>query len=149
MKNISFLLIGSILAISCTQPANRAALADKDPLPSWNEGLAKQQIIQFVRETTDPVSNDYIAENDRIVVFDNDGTLWSEKPLYFQFIFAMDRIRDMAADHPEWKTTQPFQAVLEDDMATVKDSGVEGLLTLTMVSHSGMTTSEFDETVKH
>ncbi|MCB0805912.1 MAG: haloacid dehalogenase-like hydrolase [Bacteroidales bacterium] len=136
--------------MSCEQPAKQTATGqtETDPLPSWNEGSAKQAIISFVKTTTDPNSKSFIPENERIVTFDNDGCLWSEQPMYFQFLFAMDRIKQMASDHPEWKEQQPFQAVLEDDMETVLKSGVKGLLTLTLTSHSGVTTDEFSNIVK-
>ncbi len=119
-----------------------------NPLPSWNDGTSKQDIINFVTAVTDKSSSDYIDPRERIAVFDNDGTLWSEQPAYFQLFFTMDRIKDMAADHPEWKTTQPFQAVLEGDMKAVAASGEKGILELVMTTHAGMTTDEFAYIVK-
>jgi len=85
-----------------------------DPLPSWNEGAARTSIVEFVQAVTDETGPDFVPVPERIAVFDNDGTLWSEKPVYFQLIFAIDRVKELAAGHPEWKTTQPFQAVLEN-----------------------------------
>lgn len=119
-----------------------------EPLASWNEGPAKQSIIDFVESVATEGSPDFVPEAERIATFDNDGCLWSEQPAYFQLFFAMDRVKAMAGDHPEWKTTQPFQAVLEDDMEALAASGEHGLLELVMASHAGMTTDEFDQTVR-
>ncbi len=142
-------VILGILA-SCDPDKPEDAVQDKktDPLPSWNEGKAKQAIIDFVQTTTDPKSEAFIPQEERIVTFDNDGCLWSEQPMYFQFLFAMDRIKQMAPEHPEWNEQQPFKAVLEGDLETVKQSGVKGLLLLTLSSHSGITTDEFSRIVK-
>ena len=123
------------------------ATAATDPLPSWTEGASKQAIIDFVQQVTTPDSADFVAPDERIAVFDNDGALWSEKPAYFQLLFAIDRIRQLAPQHPEWKTTQPFKAVLDNDMDALADSGEKGLLQLVMASHAGMTTTEFEQIV--
>lgn len=121
--------------------------AAADPLPSWNDTAAKQAIIDFVEKVTEEESPDFVPPAERIATFDNDGTLWSEQPAYFQLFFAIDRIRAMAPDHPEWKTQQPFKAVLENDMEAVAKSGNDGLIKLVAASHSGMTTDEFAEIV--
>jgi len=121
--------------------------AATDPLPSWTEGARKQAIMEFVQRVTTPDSADFVAPDERIAVFDNDGTLWSEKPAYFQLLFAIDRIKQLAPQHPEWKTTQPFKAVLDNDMDALADSGEKGLLQLVMASHAGMTTTEFERIV--
>ena len=118
-----------------------------DPLVSWNSGKTKSEITGFVKRATDPKSSDFIKLEDRIAVFDNDGTLWSEKPVYFQFYFAIDRVKALAPQHPEWKTTQPFKAVLADDMETVLKSGSKGILELVMATHAGMSDEEFDTIV--
>ena len=118
------------------------------PLPSWNDGTSKQNIIDFVTAVSDRSSSDYVVPSKRIAVFDNDGTLWSEQPAYFQLFFAMDRVKALAADHPEWKTSQPFQAVLEGDMKALIDSGEKGLIELIMATHTGMTTDEFEDIAK-
>jgi len=118
------------------------------PLPSWNDGTSKQDIINFVTAVTSKSSSDYVDPRERIAVFDNDGTLWSEQPAYFQLFFAMDRVKNMAAAHPEWKTTQPFQAVLEGDLKAVAASGEKGILELVMTTHAGMTTDEFVDITK-
>jgi hypothetical protein len=125
----------------------QVATATSDPLPSWTEGASRQAIVDFVRQVTTPDSTDYIVPEERIAVFDNDGTLWSEKPAYFQLLFAIDRIKQLAPQHPEWKTTQPFKAVLDNDMDALADSGEKGLLQLVMASHAGMTTTEFEQIV--
>jgi len=120
----------------------------QDPLPSWNEGQTKQQILDFVRNVTTASSSNFVLPEERIAVFDNDGTLWSEQPAYFQLLFAIDRIKELAAQHPEWKTQMPFKAVLEHDMAALAASGEKGLLQLVMASHAGMTTANFEKIVK-
>jgi phosphoserine phosphatase len=123
------------------------AWADRDPLPSWNDGTAKQAIIDFVVAVTDKGGPDFVPSAERIAVFDNDGTLWSEKPVYFQLLFAIDRIKALAPRHPEWKTQQPFKAVLENDIKSLAASGEKGLIQLVMASHAGMTTDEFEQIV--
>jgi phosphoserine phosphatase len=148
MKNLFVGLFIFALLCSCTQQPDQKNVQQGDPLPSWNEGPSKEAIFNFVKETTNSVSESFIPANERIAVFDNDGTLWSEQPMYFQFIFAIDRIKQMAPQHPEWNEIQPFKAVLENDMETVKKSGVEGLLTLTMATHSGMSIEAFEKIVK-
>ena len=124
------------------------AVGDQDPLPSWNEGTAKQSIIDFVNRVTQSGSPDFVAPERRIATFDNDGTLWSEQPMYFQLFFAIDRVKALAPQNPAWKTQQPFKAVLENDMQALAASGEKGLLELIMATHAGMTTTEFEQTVK-
>jgi len=123
------------------------SLQAADALPSWNEGTSKQSIINYVTAVTKEGTADFIPVKDRIAVFDNDGTLWSEQPVYFQLFFAMDRVKALASEHPEWKTTQPFKAVLENDMKALIASGKEGLLKLVMTTHAGMSDEEFDAIV--
>ena len=118
-----------------------------DPLPSWNDGPAKATIIDFVQRVTTQGSSDFVPEPERIAVFDNDGTLWIEQPMYAQLAFAMDRIKALAPYHPEWKTTQPFKAVLENDVKALAVSGEKGLIQLVMASHAGMTTDAFAQIV--
>jgi haloacid dehalogenase-like hydrolase len=124
------------------------ALAQSDPLPSWNEGPAKARIVGFVQAVTDKGSKEYVAPADRIAVFDNDGTLWSEQPAYFQLLFAIDRVKALAPKHPEWKTTQPFKAAIEGDMKALAASGEKGLLELVMATHAGNTPEEFQAIVR-
>jgi phosphoglycolate phosphatase-like HAD superfamily hydrolase len=136
------------LSLACAPaPTNDEPVAVADPLPSWNDGASRQSIIDFVIRVTDPAKPDFVPEAERIAVFDNDGTLWAEQPLYFQLIFAMDRVKAMADEHPEWTTQQPFQAVIEDDMETLAASGEHGILELVMATHAGMTTEEFESVV--
>ncbi|MBE9485158.1 MAG: haloacid dehalogenase-like hydrolase [Bacteroidetes bacterium] len=118
-----------------------------DPLPSWAEGDTKASIINFVQDAANPESEFFIALPDRIAVFDNDGTLWSEQPSYFQLFFIIDRVKEMAPGHPKWKDEQPFKAVLENDMTALAKSGEEGLITLLLETHSGMTADEFNTMV--
>jgi hypothetical protein len=121
--------------------ARQAAMAD--PLPSWNDGEVKESIVDFVNRVTDEGSPDFISAPARIAVFDNDGTLWSEQPIYFQFFFALDRIRAMAPEHPEWSEQQPFKAVLENDTETILAGGRHAIEEILLASHSGMSTDEF------
>lgn len=129
---------------SCVEEAKQIS----DPLPSWNEGKAKQSIVDFVNEVTDESSANFVKPVDRIATFDNDGTLWSEQPYYFQLQFALDRVKAMAKDHPEWKNKQLFKAILENDLKTVMESGMKGLMEIVMTTHAGMTTEEFAQIVK-
>lgn len=127
---------------------NPAALAESPgPLPSWTDGNARQSIVDFVARVTKQGSPDFVPPAERIAVFDNDGTLWVEHPMYTQLAFALDRIRTLAPQHPEWKTTQPFKAVLDNDMAALAKGGEKALLELIVASHAGMTTAEFQATV--
>lgn len=120
----------------------------KNPLPSWNSGATKTAIIEFVKKTTKKGGPDFVAVEDRIACFDNDGTLWAEQPFYSQLFFALEQIKLMAPQHPEWKTTQPFQAVLEGDMKTVMEGGEKSLLAIVAATHSGMDTETFNQSVK-
>jgi phosphoglycolate phosphatase-like HAD superfamily hydrolase len=119
-----------------------------DPLPSWNEGKSKSTIIDFVNKTTSKGSPEYIPVADRIATFDNDGNLWAEQPMYFQLFFAIDRVRELAPEHPEWNEKQPFKALLEGDMKTALAGGEHALLEIVMATHSGLTTTEFSRIVK-
>jgi phosphoserine phosphatase len=120
-----------------------------DPLPSWNEGSSKQAIIEFVRKATTAGSRDYVPPAARIATFDNDGTLWSEKPTYFQLYFALDRVRELAPQHPEWKTQEPFASLLKGDLGAALAGGEQALLQIVLATHAGMTTTEFEAIVKH
>ena len=133
---------------SCSHPADHEQTAAvNDPLAAWNEGDAKQAILDFVATVTDPASPDFVPEAERIATFDNDGNLWAEKPVYFQLLFAIDRVKALAPEHPEWKGQQPFKSVLEDDMESLLAQGEHGLIQLVMATHAGMTTEEFERTV--
>jgi phosphoglycolate phosphatase-like HAD superfamily hydrolase len=138
----------SILVSACSPPEGGAVTeAAADPLSSWSDSGAKRQIVDFIARVTDPDSPDFVSVPERIATFDNDGTLWSEKPVYFQLLFAMDRIRELAPQHPEWQNEQPFKGVLENDLEAVAATGKHGLLQLVMASHTGITTAEFERIV--
>ena len=124
------------------------ALAQGDPLPSWNDGKAKQSILDFVAAVTREGSSDFVPAPQRVATFDNDGTLWVEQPMYTQLAFALDRVKALAPMHPEWANQQPFKAVLDGDMKALAAAGEHGLVELVMASHSGMTTEEFERIVK-
>jgi hypothetical protein len=121
------------------------AYAQSDPLPSWNEGATKKSITDFVARVTAQGGVDFVPVEQRIATFDNDGTLWVEQPMYVQLAFALDRVKAMAPQHPEWKDRQPFKAVLEDDMKALAESGERGMVEIIMVTHAGMTTAEFEK----
>ena len=116
-------------------------------LPSWNEGATKQAILNFVAAVTREGSADFVPPAERIATFDNDGTLWVEHPMYTQLAFGLDRVKALAALHPEWKNTQPFKAALEGDMKTLAELGEHGMAELVMATHAGMTTEEFQKIV--
>jgi phosphoglycolate phosphatase-like HAD superfamily hydrolase len=124
-----------------------ASPANADPLPSWNDTPTERAIVSFVERTTSEDSPDFVPTAERVAVFDNDGTLWAEQPAYFQLLFALDRIKAMAREHPEWKETEPFQSVLAGDMEAVMASGKEGLAKILAASHTGMTSDEFASAV--
>jgi len=121
----------------------------QDPLPSWNDTAPKKAIIAFVERVTKEGSPDFVAAPERIATFDNDGTLWSEKPVPFQLLFAFDRAKAVAPQHPEWKTKEPFASLLKGDMKGVAASGEKGVLEIVAATHTGMTTDEFAQTVQN
>src|SRR5262249_53744924 len=121
--------------------------AQTDPLPAWNTGAAKTSITDFVARVTTQGGADFVPPAERIATFDNDGTLWSEQPIYFQFAFAIDRVKARAPQHPEWKTKEPFRSLLAGDMAKVVASGEKGVSEIIAATHSGMTTDEFSKFV--
>ena len=118
-----------------------------DALLSWNDGNAKQSILEFVKKVTTPSSPDFVPPAERIATFDNDGTLWPSHPMYTQLAFALDRIKALAPEHPEWKTKQPFTAVLDNDLKALAAAGEKGMVELVMASHAGMSTAEFEAIV--
>ncbi|HVU07357.1 MAG TPA: HAD family hydrolase [Verrucomicrobiae bacterium] len=122
--------------------------AADDPLPSWNDTAPKKAIIAFVEKVTKEGSPDFVPPAERIATFDNDGTLWCEQPIYFQFQFALDRVKALAPQHPEWKTQAPFSHLLAGDMKTFLAGGEKSLVPVMAVTHAGMTTEEFNQTVK-
>ncbi|MBS0290320.1 MAG: haloacid dehalogenase-like hydrolase [Proteobacteria bacterium] len=139
---IRLLTYGALLFFSTTIFAN-------DPLPSWNDGNAKQTIIHFVSTTTQQNSKNYVAENKRIAVFDNDGTLWVEHPIYVQFAFALDRIKVLAPEHPEWKSQQPFKAIIENDVNKLAHLNESEIYQIVMITHAGITSDAFNEIVRN
>jgi len=133
-------LVGALIFTSAIAQA-------ADPLPSWNEGSAKASITAFVEKVTQEGSPDFVPPAERIATFDNDGTLWSEQPMYFQAFFIFDRIRVLAPQHPEWKETEPFASVLKGDMKSALAGGEKALVGMLMATHSGLTTEEFEKAV--
>jgi phosphoglycolate phosphatase-like HAD superfamily hydrolase len=152
---VVFSLVVVLAAASCgrppaTAPGSQPApapLAVVDPLPSWNDGATKQAIVAFVERVTRQGSADFVPPAERIATFDNDGTLWSEQPMYFQFAFALDRVKALAPQHPEWKGRQPFAAVLAGDVKGAASAGEKGLMDLLAATHTGNTTEEFERIV--
>jgi phosphoserine phosphatase len=137
------LLVAAIITV-----ANLTAYADtQTPLPSWNDGAAKKQILDFVKAVTDLGSPSFVKQEDRIAVFDNDGTLWAKQPMYFQLAFALDRVKALAPQHPEWKDKEPFASVLKGDVNSVLAGGEHAILELVMTTHAGNTTEEFEQIV--
>ena len=141
-KSLSSFLFGGILCFVAG-----LASAQTDPLPSWNDGPVKKSIVEFVTRVTTQGGADFVPPEQRIATFDNDGTLWTEQPFYFQAFFALDRVKAMAPQHPEWKTKQPFKALLDGDMKALAGSGEKGLMQIVAAAHSGMTTDEFSKSV--
>ena len=130
----------------CGLAAATAALAD--PLPSWHQTDAKAAVIAFVERVTDPDSSDYVPPSDRIATFDNDGTLWAEKPVYFQLLFAIDRLREMAKADPDILSSDVLRAAADGDFETVAAAGKDGLLEIVRTSHSGLSVDEFRAQVR-
>ncbi|ASQ14820.1 haloacid dehalogenase-like hydrolase [Sinorhizobium meliloti] len=136
-----------IAAFAAATSSMRPALAGSAILPSWVDGNAKARIMDFVTATTTEGSADFVEPAARVAVFDNDGTLWGEQPTYVQLAFALDRVKQLAPQHPEWQTTEPFKSVLAGDMAGVAASGERGLLELVAATHAGMSAAEFEKIV--
>jgi hypothetical protein len=133
----------SLAAMSAVAAALAGCAAD--PLPSWNDRPAKKAIVRFVDQVTKPGTPGYVMPADRIAVFDNDGTLWAEQPMYFQFLFALDRVKTLAPRPPEWKTEEPFASLLKGDTKAVLAGGECSLGALMMATHAGMTSDEFSK----
>ena len=139
MKTLASLLVPFVLAASAYA---------HEPLASWNEGPRKQAIVDFVERVADPDSADYVPPAERIAAFDNDGCLWAEQPAYFQLLFALDRVKQMEGDHPEWKTEEPFRSAVAGDMKQLMATGKEGLAKVVMASHADLTADEFAASVR-
>jgi hypothetical protein len=135
------LALGALLALGTLAHAG-------DPLPSWNDGPAKQAILTFVKQTTDRGSPKFVPPPERIATFDNDGTLWAEQPMYVQLLFALDRVKQLAPEHPEWQTQEPFASLLKGDVSNALAGGDKALLEIVMATHADMTTEEFEKIVK-
>jgi phosphoserine phosphatase len=119
-----------------------------DPLPSWNDTASKKAIVSFVEKVTKPGAPDFVPPAERIATFDQDGTLWAEQPMYFQFFFALDRVKVLAPQHPEWKEKEPFASLLKGNVKGALTGGERAMLEIVMATHAGMTTEEFAQTVK-
>ena len=136
---MAFLTIGA---------GSATAQSARDPLPSWNDGPAKQSIVAFVAKVTKKGSPEFVPPAERIATFDNDGTLYAEQPMYFQLIFALDRVKTLAPQHPEWKDKEPFASVLKGDLKGALAGGEKAMVDIVMATHAGMTTEEFEKIVK-
>lgn len=155
---LSFLLISLMLTHGCKQEEKagvstedsgaKMSAQQPDPLPSWNDGAHKSAIIQFVSNAIKEGNTGFIPEQDRIATFDNDGTLWAEQPAYFQLFFAIDRIKEMSGDHPEWKEQEPYKSILEGRLDHLEAQGMEALIKLVMTTHAGMSPQEFRKIVQ-
>src|SRR5712672_4612190 len=131
------------MAVSCTAPGFA-----QEPLPSWNDTAPKRAIVAFVERVTNQVSPDFVPPAERIATFDNDGTLWAEQPIYFQLVFALDRVKALAPEHPEWQDKEPFTSLLKGDLKGALAGGEAAIFEIVTVTHSGMTTVEFDQIVR-
>jgi len=127
--------------------SNLALAQASDPLPSWNDGATKQSIVAFVKKVTTPGSPTFVPPPERIATFDNDGTLWAEQPMYFQLFFALDRVKALAPQHPEWKQKEPFASLLKGDVKAALAGGEKSILEIVMATHAGMTTDAFEKIV--
>jgi hypothetical protein len=136
----TFALLAVVLAGITTTQA-------QDPLPLWNDGKAKQSIVEFVEKVTKEGSSDFVPPNERIATFDNDGTLWAEQPMYFQLLFAFDRVKVLAPLHPEWKTKEPFASLLKGDLKGALAGGEKAILQIIVATHTGISTQDFEQIV--
>jgi len=135
-------------ALMCVLTLATVVARAADALPSWNDGAAKQSIVDFVKRVATKGGKDFVPPAERITVFDNDGTLWAEQPIYFQLAFALDRVKALAPQHPEWKEKEPFVSLLKGDVKGALVGGEKALLEIVMATHAGMTTEEFEKIVK-
>jgi phosphoserine phosphatase len=142
-KHLTAIILLAFLVITIVFSGSSTMAINSTLLPSWNEGAAKAEIIEFVNRVTTENNPDYVPPAERIAVFDNDGTLWSEKPFYFQGFFLIDRLNALAEDHPEWRSKQPYQAILERDQEAIAEFTEQDIVQLLAVTHSGMTVEEF------
>jgi hypothetical protein len=140
-------LAGALASVPLQSLPLSAALAQDDPLPSWNDGAVKKSITDFVTRVTTQGTKEFVPIAERIATFDNDGTLWCEHPMYFQVAFAIDRVKALAPKHPEWRDKEPFKALLDGDMKAVAAAGEKGLLAFIAATHSGMSVDDFHRIV--
>lgn len=140
MIRLVFAIVVLLASILCS--AHHAGA--EDPLPSWKDSPAKQSIVEFVQTVSQPGGAGFVPVADRIAVFDNDGTLWAEQPVYFQAMFVLDRIRQLAPEHPQWQTEEPFASVLKGELKAAFSGGEHALLEMLMATHAGMTTEQFE-----
>lgn len=134
-------LIGALALVTTAAQAG-------DSLPSWNDGATKQAIIAFVGKVTKEGSPNFVPVAERVATFDNDGTLWAEQPMYFQLAFALDRVKALAPQHPEWKTKEPIASLLKGDLKAALAGGEPAIFQIVMATHAGMTTEEFEKIVR-
>jgi len=144
MNNQNLLATALVSVLAFTAAISHAA----DALPSWNNGKARQSIVDFVEKVTKPGSPDFVPAAERIATFDNDGTLWAEQPMYFQILFAFDRVKVLAPQHPEWKDKEPFASLLKGDLKGALAGGEKALMEIVGATHSGLTTEEFEKIVR-
>src|SRR5262245_45657930 len=131
----------------CVSVLVPSLFAQSDPLPSWNDGPSRKSITDFVAKVTKDGSQEFVPPAERIAVFDNDGTLWAEQPMYFQLAFAIDRVKALAPQHPEWKDKEPFRSILAGDLKSALAGGEKSALEMIAATHTGMTIAEFEKTV--
>jgi len=143
MKLTKLFVPAALFVVSLALPAFAA-----DPLSSWNDTAPKRAIVGFVEKVTTPGSPDFVPAAERIATFDNDGTIWAEQPMYFQLIFALDRVKALAPQHPEWKDREPFVSLLKGDVKGALAGGEKAIAEIIMSTHAGMTTEEFERIVK-
>jgi phosphoglycolate phosphatase-like HAD superfamily hydrolase len=147
MRTSWFPLVRTVAVLVISASYALPALA-RDPLPSWNDTAPKKTVEAFVERVTKQGSPDFVPEAARIAVFDNDGTLWAEQPIYFQLAFALDRVKALSPQHPEWKQTEPFASLLKGDIKGALAGGEPAIFKIVMATHAGMTTDEFEKIVR-
>jgi hypothetical protein len=145
-KTVALLAI-TLAGFTSTQAQDVSTSLGTSPLPSWNDTAAKKAIMTFVEKVTKEGSSDFVSPAERIATFDNDGTLWCEQPMYFQLFFALDRVKTLAPQHPEWKTKEPFASLLKGDVKGALAGGDHAILEIIVATHAGMTTAEFEKIV--
>jgi hypothetical protein len=135
-------------ALACAMCLVAAVAQAADPLPSWTDRPAKKAILEFVAKVTKEGGPDFVPAAERIAAFDNDGTLWAEQPMYFQLLFALDRVTALAPQHPDWRTREPFASLLRGDVKGALAGGERAMLEIVMATHAGMTTADFEQVVR-